>query len=404
MTTGMRYSTFTELFREQDWGRTTRLIKNAGPVEVERALGRAGRGGLADFAALLSPCAAERYLEPMAQLSHRVTRRRFGNAIRLFAPLYLSNECNNVCDYCGFSLGNDIARKTLSTPEILREAGILKKQGFEHVLLVTGESSVRVGVGYLAESLRTLRPHFSNLSIEVQPLETSEYGRLIEEGLHAVMVYQETYDRESYAIHHLKGKKRNFEWRLETPDRLGQAGVNKIGLGCLFGLTEDWRSDAYFAGLHLDYLEKKYWKTTYSMSFPRIRPYEGEITPMADLADRDLVQLLCAFRIFKEELELSLSTRESPTLRENLLPLGVTTMSAGSKTNPGGYGGEEDSLEQFSTSDGRSASDVRRMLREKGYDPVWKDWDSSYDLVRSSSSEGVELFADGSGEALSLAG
>ena len=402
--TGMRHSTFTELFREQNWDHATRLIKDARPVEVERALGRKGRGGLADFAALLSPCAAERYLEPMAQLSRQVTRRRFGNAIRLFAPLYLSNECNNICDYCGFSLGNAISRKTLSTPEILREAGILKKQGFEHVLLVTGESSARVGVDYLADSLRTLRQHFANLSIEVQPLKTSEYKRLIEEGLHAVMVYQETYERESYATHHLKGKKRNFEWRLETPDRLGRAGVNKIGLGCLFGLTEDWRTDAYFAGMHLDYLEKKYWKTTYSMSFPRIRPYEGEIMPMVDLADRDLVQLLCAFRIFKEELELSLSTRESPSLRENLLPLGVTTMSAGSKTNPGGYAGEEDSLEQFSTSDERSASEVRTMLREKGYDPIWKDWDPSYDLVRSPASESVELFAEDRGETLPLAG
>ena len=298
----------------------------------------------------------------MAQLTRQLTRKRFGNAIRLFAPLYLSNECNNVCDYCGFSLGNDIPRKTLSTAEILREAGVLKSFGFEHVLLVTGESSMRVGVDYLADALRTLRRHFANLSIEAQPLHASEYERLIEEGLHAVMVYQETYDRESYAAHHLKGKKKNFEWRLETPDRLGQAGVNKIGLGCLFGLTKDWRTDAYFAGLHLDYLEKKYWRTTYSMSFPRIRPYEGEIMPMVDLADRDLVQLLCAFRIFKEELELTLSTRESPTLRENLLPLGVTTMSAGSKTNPGGYAGEDDSLEQFSTSDERSASEVRTVL------------------------------------------
>ena len=404
MTTGMRHSTFTELFREQDWGHATRLIKDAGCVEVERALGREGRGGLADFAALLSTCAAEKYLEPMAQVSHRVTRRRFGNAVRLFAPLYLSNECNNICDYCGFSLGNDIPRKTLSTAEILRDAGILKGQGFEHVLLVTGESSMRVGVDYLADTLRTLRQHFSNLSIEAQPLKTSEYERLIEEGLHAVMVYQETYERDSYAVHHIKGKKRNFEWRLETPDRLGQAGVNKIGLGCLFGLTQDWRTDAYFAGLHLDYMEKKYWKTTYSMSFPRIRPFEGESMPMADLSDRDLVQLLCAFRIFKEELELTLSTRESPALRENLLPLGVTTMSAGSKTNPGGYAGEEDSLEQFSTSDERSAAEVRAMLKQKGFDPVWKDWDPSYDLVRSPASEGVELFAEGRGEALSLAG
>ena len=399
----MRHSSFTELFLEQDWSHLTRLIMEAGPLEVERALASPGRGGLMDLAALLSPCAAERYLEPMAQLSRQVTRKRFGNAIRLFAPLYLSNECNNICDYCGFSLGNDIARKTLSTPEILREAGFLKSLGFEHVLLVTGESSKRVGVDYLTDALRTLRRHFANLSIEAQPLHTSEYGRLIEEGLHAVMVYQETYDRASYAAHHLKGKKKNFEWRLETPDRLGQSGVNKIGLGCLFGLTKDWRTDAYFAGLHLDYLEKKYWKTTYSMSFPRIRPYEGEIMPMVDLADRDLVQLLCAFRIFKEEVELTLSTRESPILRENLLPLGVTTMSAGSKTNPGGYAGEEDTLEQFATSDERSAPEIRKVLRIRGFDPVSKDWDPCYDLVRSSTPKDKESFSH-SEKTLSLTG
>ena len=201
---------------------------------------------------------------------------------------------NNICDYCGFSLGNDIPRKTLNPAEILKEAGILKSQGFEHLLLVTGESNRKVGVDYIQEALRILRRHFANLSIEVQPLRTKEYAKLIDAGMHAVMVYQETYERESYAAHHLKGKKKNFDWRLETPDRLGMAGVNKIGLGCLFGITKDWRTDAYFAGLHLDYLEKKYWKTLYSMSFPRIRPYEGETKLLADLTDRDLVQLLCA--------------------------------------------------------------------------------------------------------------
>lgn len=377
----MKHLTFSDLFNEQDKGFLSQAIEHTTEQEVERALSREAQGGLADFTALLSPVAQKKFLEPMAQLSSRITQRRFGNTIRLFAPLYLSNECNNVCDYCGFSLGNDIARKTLSIPEMLREAGILKQHGFEHVLLVTGESSRKVGMDYLAGALRTLRPHFANLSIEVQPLNTNEYRNLITEGLHAVMVYQETYDRESYAKHHLGGKKRNFEWRLETPDRLGLAGVNKIGLGCLFGLTRDWRTDAYLAGLHVDYLEKRYWETTYSMSFPRIRPFEGETSPMVDLSDRDLVQLLCAFRIFKEELELSISTRESPVFRENLLPLGVTTMSAGSKTNPGGYAGEEVSLEQFSISDERSPREVAGMLKEKGYDPVWKDWDSSYDLL-----------------------
>jgi 2-iminoacetate synthase len=196
------------------------------------------------------------------------------------------------------------------------------------------------------------------------------------------MVYQETYDPKSYALHHLKGKKTNFEWRVDTADRLGKAGVNKIGLGCLFGLTEDWRVDAFYAGIHLHYLEKRYWKTSYSMSFPRIRPYEGENIVAVDLKDRDLVQLLCAFRIFDHELEITLSTRESQQLRENLLPLGVTTMSAGSKTNPGGYAEDSQSLEQFSISDERSPVEISTMLKSKGYDPVWKDWDFAYDQPR----------------------
>jgi 2-iminoacetate synthase len=350
--------------------------------QVAQAINREGRGGIEDFTALLSPIAASEFLEPMARLSHSLTQKRFGKAIRLFAPLYLSNECNNVCDYCGFSLGNKIVRKTLNQAELLREAGILKKMGFDHVLLVTGESTRKVGLDYINQSISTLRPYFSNLSIEVQPLHQEEYAVLKSSGLHAVLVYQETYNQESYARHHLKGKKSNFEWRLATPDRLGKAGVHKIGLGCLFGLTKDWRADAFFAGHHMDYLQKKYWRTQYSMSFPRLRPCAGEIPPEVNLEDRDLVQLICAFRIFNHELEISISTRESSELRDHLLPLGVTTMSAGSKTNPGGYGDDE-SLEQFEISDSRSVSEVSSQLQYSGYDVVWKDWDQSYDQSNS---------------------
>ena len=359
--------------------------------KVEIAINREGRGGIENLIALLSPIAAEHYLEEMAQLSYRITRKRFGQTLRLFAPMYLSNECNNICDYCGFSMNNQIPRKTLTDLEILREAGILKKNGFDHILLVTGESTRKVGLDYLTHALDLLRPHFSNLSIEVQPLEESAYARLIEHGMHAVMVYQETYCTKSYARHHLKGKKTNFDWRLNSADRLGRAGVNKIGLGCLFGLTEDWRTDALFAGIHLDYLEKKYWRTSYSMSFPRMRPYEGENIVSVDLKDRDLVQLICAFRIFNHELEITLSTRESQQFRENILPLGITHMSAGSKTNPGGYAEPEESLEQFSVSDERSAAEICSMLKGKGFDPVWKDWDKSYDHPKANSTAHSEL-------------
>ena len=369
---------FSDQFEKMNWAEVSAKINSTNSKNIERALDGAGNGGIDDLAALLSPLANKEYLEDMAQLANQLTMRRFGKAIRLFAPIYLSNECNNVCDYCGFSMGNNISRKTLSPAEILREIGILRKLQFDHVLLVTGESSLKVGVDYLYDSITTLNEYFSNVSMEVQPLKSDEYSYLISAGLHAVLVYQETYEKKSYSKHHIKGKKRNFDWRLNTPDRLGRTGINKIGLGCLYGLTDDWRTDSFFAGMHLDYLEKKYWQTSFSMSFPRIRPFEGELQPAVDLKDRDLVQLLCAFRIFNHELELSLSTRESPALRENLLPLGITTMSAGSKTNPGGYAGNVESLEQFSISDERTPPEIAAMLRSRGYQPVWKDWDSSY--------------------------
>ena len=375
-------TTYNEYFSSVKWDVISDKISSTTSHQVAQAINREGRGGIEDFTALLSPIAASEFLEPMARLSHSLTQKRFGKAIRLFAPLYLSNECNNVCDYCGFSLGNKIVRKTLSQAELLREAGILKKMGFDHVLLVTGESTRKVGLDYINQSISTLRPYFSNLSIEVQPLHQEEYAVLKSSGLHAVLVYQETYNQESYARHHLKGKKSNFEWRLATPDRLGKAGVHKIGLGCLFGLTKDWRADAFFAGHHMGYLQKKYWRTQYSMSFPRLRPCAGEIPPEVNLEDRDLVQLICAFRIFNHELEISISTRESSELRDHLLPLGVTTMSAGSKTNPGGYG-EDESLEQFEISDSRSVSEVSSQLQQSGYDVVWKDWDQSYDQSNS---------------------
>ena len=382
---------FSDFLKTLSWDEYSKSVHGITRSQVECALNREGRGGLRDLIALLSPISGNEYLEELAQLSYQITRRRFGKAIRLFAPLYLSNECNNICDYCGFSMHNKIPRKTLSDAEILRDAGILKKDGFNHLLLVTGESSQKVGLNYLTHALDLLRPHFANLSIEVQPLDSKAYSTLIDHGMHAVMVYQETYSPESYAKHHLKGKKSNFEWRLDTADRLGEAGVNKIGLGCLFGLTEDWRTDALFAGIHLDYLEKKYWKTSYSMSFPRIRPYEGENIVAVDLKDRDLVQLICAFRIFNHELEITLSTRESQDLRENLLSIGISNMSAGSKTNPGGYSSSRESLEQFSVSDDRSPSEVCAMLKMKGFDPVWKDWDISYDQTPKRSSESLIL-------------
>ena len=380
MTISSMTSTFYDLFSQTSWDETAAAIRTVTPDEVERAHSRRGAGGLEDFQALISPAAAG-YLERMACLSHELTRQRFGNVVRLIAPMYLSNECQNICDYCGFSMSNNIPRKTLTSAEILAETSFLRGQGFEHILLVTGEASRTVGVPYLREALRSLRPHFANLSMEVQPLSQEDYEILIAGGRHAVLVYQETYHPGSYRRHHPKGKKSNLRWRIETPDRLGAAGIKKIGIGCLYGLTDDWRTDAFFTALHLDYLERRYWRSTYSMSFPRIRPHEGQAEPETYVQDIDLVQLLCAFRIFAHELELTLSTRESPVFRDHAFRLGVTTMSAGSRTEPGGYASAEaeKNLEQFSISDERTPAEIAAMLAAAGYEPVWKDWDAAHD-------------------------
>ncbi|MBW3131032.1 2-iminoacetate synthase ThiH [Hymenobacter profundi] len=365
---------FRPIFEAHHWDGVKASIYAKTAADVERALA-APRRTLDDFKALISPAAVP-YLEQMARLSQQLTRKRFGNTVQLYVPLYLSNECQNICTYCGFSLDNKIRRRTLSSVEMLQEAQVLKAWGYEHVLLVTGEANQTVGVDYLEKALHTLRPHFAHLSMEVQPLDQEDYERLIPAGLNTVLVYQETYHQQDYKKHHPKGKKSNFQYRLDTPDRLGRAGVHKMGLGVLFGL-EDWRTDSFYTALHLDYLERTYWQTKYSLSFPRLRPAEGLLQPKVEMSDRELVQLICAYRLLNEEVELSISTRETPTFRDNIIRLGITSISAGSKTNPGGYVVEPESLEQFEISDERSPAEIAAMIRRQGYEPMWKDWDAA---------------------------
>lgn len=364
---------FLDQLAERPWGELGDRILDSSSADVERALGRAGAGTFDDFCALVSPAAAP-YLERMAQLSRALTRKRFGNAVQMYVPLYLSNECTNVCTYCGFSFGNKLPRLTLTSAQIAAECEAIRALGFQHVLLVSGEEARRVDAPYFAEALSICRRYFANISLEVQPLEEHEYRMLAGEGLYAVLVYQETYHRERYRAHHLKGRKTNFEYRLETCDRLGRAGVHKIGLGVLLGL-EAWRIDSALCALHLAYLRKEYWKTKYSVSFPRLRPASNVTAPVQPMTERELVQLICAWRLFDENVELSLSTRERAEFRDRVLPLGITSMSAGSRTEPGGYALKAPALEQFEISDERSAAEVAARIRELGFDPVWKDWD-----------------------------
>lgn len=365
---------FKNIFDTYNWEEQKASIYSKTATDVERALASKKRTP-EDFKALISPAAVP-YLEQMAALSHELTVKRFGKTIQLYAPMYLSNECNNICTYCGFSLDNKIKRKTLSNAEILAEVNYIKQQGFNHILLVTGEANHTVHVPYFKQAIEVIRSHFANISIEVQPLETNEYKELHDYGVYSVLVYQETYHKDVYKQYHPKGKKSNFDYRLQTPDRVGQSGIHKIGLGVLLGL-EDWRVESFFCALHLDYLQKTYWQTKYSISFPRMRPAEGIIEPNIIVSDRELVQLLCAYRLLNEDVELSVSTRESEHLRNNIIPLGVTSMSAGSKTNPGGYTVEPGSLEQFEISDERPAAIIAGLIRSKGYEPVWKDWDNA---------------------------
>jgi 2-iminoacetate synthase len=363
---------FQDIFEQYDWDEVKEKIYSTTHEDVQRAL-TSDKRGLGDFMALISPVASE-YLEEMAAQSRSISKKRFGNTVQMYAPMYLSNECNNICTYCGFSLDNDIKRRTLTGAEILTEGLAIKDMGYDHILLVTGEDNRTVHTEYFENALKILQPVFSHLSMEVQPLETEDYERLIDSGLNTVLVYQETYHKAEYKKHHPKGRKSNFNYRLDTPDRLGKSGIYKMGIGVLLGL-EDWRTDSFFNALHLKYLEKTYWKTKYSISFPRLRPHVGGVEPKVDMSDRDLLQLICAYRLFDEEAELSLSTRESHAFRDNAFTLGITTMSAGSKTNPGGYAVEPESLEQFEIDDSRSPAEIADVIRRKGYEPVWKDWD-----------------------------
>nr|WP_315420906.1 2-iminoacetate synthase ThiH [uncultured Pedobacter sp.] len=365
---------FNDLFESYNWDDTKASIYDKTAADVERALSNTQRN-LEDFKALISPAALP-YLEDMAQISQRLTLDRFGRVVQMYIPLYLSNECNNICTYCGFSYDNKVRRRTLNPMEIMQEVAVIKGMGYDHVLLVTGEANQTVHTDYFKKVLDLISPHFAHISMEVQPLDVADYETLIPHGLNTVLVYQETYHQDDYRKHHPKGKKSNFLYRLETPDRLGQAGIHKMGLGVLIGL-EDWRTDSFFTALHLSYLEKQYWQSKFSISFPRLRPFSGGLEPKVVMNDRELVQLICAYRLFNSEVELSISTRETQAFRNQVIKLGITAISAGSKTNPGGYEVEPQSLEQFEISDERSAQEIAAMIRKQGYEPIWKDWDRS---------------------------
>ena len=338
-------------------------------------------------------------LEAMAQASRSLTLQNFGRTMRLFAPLYLSNECINNCRYCGFSRDNPILRVTLEVDEVVAEAQHLARQGFRQILLVAGEHPKFVSRDYLAECVRALAPDFSSISIEVGPMETEDYVLIVEAGAEGLVVYQETYNRGVYAEMHTAGPKRDFNFRLECAERGYGAGFRRLGIGALIGLSH-WQDEAIALAAHLEYLFKHCWQAQITVSLPRLRPAAGEFRPLFSMTDRELTQLVCALRITFPQLGIVLSTRERASLRDSLALIGVTMMSAGSHTEPGGYtrqgrehlhrtvrgriaapeyqdGEDQLATGQFEISDERSPAEVAAVLRRRGLEPIWKDWDQA---------------------------
>ena len=330
---------------------------------------------VSDFPVLISP-AATPFLEKMAAAARRTTLLRFGRTIKLYAPLYISNECINACKYCGFNAANRIARITLTKEEVYREAEALHQQGFRHILLVSGEDRTKVSVSYLADIARTLAQSFAGISIEVYPMEEDEYRLLAKNGITGIAVYQETYDRDVYRTLH-RGPKSDFDFRLATHERAGRAGFRELGIGALMGL-HDFRVDLTCVALHAAYLMKNFWRAQIAVSFPRLRHAAGGFTPAVTVSDRELAQVIVALRMILPDADLVLSTRERSEFRDGMAGIGITRMSAGSKTNPGGYTFEESSLEQFEVADQRSPAQVADMLTKRNLEPVWKDFDRSF--------------------------
>jgi len=361
-----------------DFSLTKELLKKSGDAskeDIKKTLGRRNIG-LEEFGLLISPKVDKHLLKELAVKSHALTRKRFGYALSLYVPLYYSNKCTNGCTYCGFNAVNSMERRSLSIDEIEMEAGELRGQKFKNILLVAGEHPESSDTTFLVHALNRLHSAgFSNVSIEIAPLDTREYEKLVKKGhLDGLYIYQETYNRELFNRVHPFGKKSDYDYRIATPERGAKAGVGKIGIGFLLGLN-DWREDALNLAQHLLYLQKHHWQPEYSISFPRIRNAEGIGSGFHEVSDMDFINLVTALRMLFPETGMSLSTREYADFRDKIIPLGFTNLSAGSSTAPGGYTKKMKDLEQFEVEDNRAPENVAQILKNKGFDPIWKDWE-----------------------------
>jgi 2-iminoacetate synthase len=327
-----------------------------------------------EFLALLSS-KSDKYIELMAQKANKLTINHFGRVMFIYTPMYLSNYCVNQCIYCGFNVKNIISRKKLEIDEIEREAKYISKKGFRHILILTGESRKYSPVEYIKEAVKVLRNYFDSISIEIYPLNQSEYKGLIEAGVDGLTIYQEVYNESVYEQLHLSGPKKNYLFRLEAPERACEAKIRGVNIGALLGL-DNWIKEAFYTGLHARYLQDKYLDTEIAISLPRIRPHVGEFQPKSFVSDKDLVKIMTAFRIFMPRAGISLSTRENASLRDNLIGLGVTRMSADSTTKVGGHSVDSESDSQFDISDNRNVEEMKDLVYKKGYQPIFKDWQS----------------------------
>lgn len=369
--------TFSEYLRTLNLERFKEYSRCENPAIIENLLKSSFPvPGPETFALLISP-AANSFLEPMAQKAAALTAQRHGRVMRLYSPLYLSNECTNTCTYCGFTMENNIKRKSLNSEECEQEALFLKKRGFRHVLLVSGEHQKIVTPEYVGAMVDCCRPYFPSISIEVAPFNQESYELLVAKGVDGLTLYQETYDRETYKAVHLRGKKKDYDWRLEAPARGARAKMRRINMGVLLGLSADYRYDSLMCAIHLHYMMTHYWRVQYSVSTPRLCSSETDYQPAVDVSDRQLTQLILAWRLAYPDTAINLSTRESPSLRDGLIGLGVTHMSAESSTEPGGYCNPDSALKQFNTTDQRKIGDIFTALKNKHYEPVWKDWEPS---------------------------
>lgn len=378
---------FSEVLPELPIEQLAALSATATPRDVERVLSRETAQSLEDFAVLISP-AATPYLENMAHISQKLTLQNFGRTIHLFAPLYLSNECVNVCKYCGFSRHNKIPRVTIPITQVMNEVGMLARQGFRSLLIVAGEHPRYVDNGFVLEVIRNCLPIMPSIAVELGPTRTENYIPMVEAGCEGIVVYQESYHKPTYAEMHIAGPKKNFDFRLDTPERAYEAGMRRLGLSPLYGLYQ-WRYEAVAAAAHAQHLQRACWRAELAIGLPRMRPAIGGFAPREDyvMNDRQTVQLMCAFRMMFPRADISVTTRERPELRDGMIQMGATHMSAGASTEPGGYSNFDEQTwrpktpqpgEQFHVADERGPKEIAAMIRSKGYEPVWKDFDRSF--------------------------